>query len=325
MRYGHIAGIDKPISRIVQGTSVPFIHTRNLDQSFALFDAVFEQGCTAFDTGHVYGNGEVERTLGRWMQARGNRAQVFILSKCAHHSQDRKRVTPYDITSDLMDSLARLQTDSVDLYLLHRDDPSVPVGPIVEVLNEHHAAGRIRAFGGSNWSVERITAANQYAIAHGLVPFSASSPNLSLAAQLRPPWQDCISISGPQGEADRDWYARTQMPLFTWSSFAGGFFSGRFTRDNLNTFTDELDQLCVYAYASEDNFQRLDRAQALAAQKGLTVQQVALAYVLNLPLDIFTLVGHQSGEEFLMNSVACDVTLSAAEMDWLDLKSDVHP
>ncbi len=322
MRYGQIAGIDKPISRLVQGTSIAFIHTRNLEQSFALFDAVFAQGCTAFDTAHQYGNGEVERTLGRWLQARGNREQVFILTKGAHHSQDRRRVTPYDITADLMDSLARLQTDSIDLYLLHRDDPSVPVGPILETLNEHHAAGRIRAFGGSNWTVERIVAANEYARAHGLAPFAASSPSLSLAAQVRPPWRDCITISGPQNQAAREWYAQTQMPLFTWSSLAGGFFSGRFTRDNRDSFSDELDKLCIASYASEDNFRRLDSARTLAAEKGLTMSQVALAYVLNLPLNVFALVGHQSGAEFEMNRVACAVTLSKAEMDWLDLKSD---
>src|SRR5712692_3178319 len=155
MRYGHIASTSKPISRIVQGTSVAPVSINNRDGCFALFDGVLAHGITAFDTAHQYAHGDAERLLGRWMHERGVREQVFILSKCAHHTADRRRVTPADITTDLMDSLARLDTDYVDLYVLHRDDPSVPVGPIVEALNEHYAAGRIRAFGGSNWSVER--------------------------------------------------------------------------------------------------------------------------------------------------------------------------
>ncbi|MEP7199685.1 MAG: aldo/keto reductase [Chloroflexota bacterium] len=325
MRYGKIAGNDKPISRIVQGTSIPPVSMRHRDGCFALFDAVFAAGVTAFDTAHQYGDGDAERLLGQWMQERGIREKIFILSKCAHHTQDRKRVTPYDITSDLMDSLARLRSDYIDLYLMHRDDPSVPVGPLVEEFNAHLAAGRIRAYGGSNWSVERIQAANEYAHAHGLVPFTVSSPNFSFAAQVRPPWQDCLTISGPQGQAARDWYAQAQMPLFTWSSFAGGFFSGRFRRDNLDSFSDELDKLSVSSYAREDNFERLDRAHQLAAAKGLTVPQIALAFVLNQPLNIFALVGSHSGAELEENAVACDVTLSAAEMEWLDLKSDVRP
>ncbi|MEZ4634705.1 MAG: aldo/keto reductase [Caldilineaceae bacterium] len=85
-------------------------------------------------------------------------------------------MTPTTSPRDLHDSLARLQVDFVDLYLLHRDNPAVPVGPIVEVLNEHHKAGKIGAFGGSNWSPARIAEANAYAAANGLKPFVASSP-----------------------------------------------------------------------------------------------------------------------------------------------------
>src|SRR5690606_27782491 len=126
--------------------------------------------------------------------------------------------TPYDITADLFDSLARMQTDYIDIYLLHRDDPDVPVGPIVEILNEHHQAGRIHAFGGSNWSHERIREANEYAAAHGLTPFVASSPNFSLAEQIQEPWAGCLSIGGRKGAAARDWYRQNQIALFTWSS-----------------------------------------------------------------------------------------------------------
>lgn len=321
MKYSRLPGIHKPISRLVQGTVM--VHSAELEKSFTLLDEVYALGGNTFDTAHSYMHGESELALGRWIQERDLREQVVIISKGAHPYPNvpRRRVTPFYITADLHDSLARLQTDYIDIYMLHRDDPSVPVGPIVEVLNEHQQAGRIGVFGGSNWSHERVRAANEYAAAHGLAPFTVSSPNFSLAEQMREPWPDCLSISGRAGAAARDWYREQRMPLFTWSSLAGGFFSGRFSRDNLGSFSDYFDQVCINAYCYEDNFRRLDRAKALAANKGVTLPQIALAYVMNQDLNIFAIVGCHSGAEFAENVVAAEIDLSAEEIAWLELQS----
>lgn len=318
MQYGQIPGLAQPISRLVQGTS--FTGFDQPEISFPLLDAVFEMGCNAIDTAHGYAQGRAERTLGRWITERGVRENIVIISKGAHHNQDRRRVTPFDITSDLFDSLARLKTDHIDLYMLHRDDPAVPAGPIVEVLNEHRQAGRIKAFGGSNWTHQRIQEVNTYAKKNGLTPFVASSPNYSLAEQFQEPWANCVTISGSAGHAARQWYAKNQMPLLTWSSLAGGFFSDRFTRDNLDTFDDYFDQVAIPAYCHEENFQRLDRVRLLAKEKGLTIPQVALAYVRNQPLNIFAIVGCKTGEEFKANLEAGQIELSPDELAWLDLR-----
>ncbi len=320
MQYGALPGLTKPVARLVQGTVM--LSSQRLDESFALLDAVYAQGGNTFDTAHSYGGGDCERVLGRWVRERGLRDQVVIIGKGAHHNQDRQRVTPFDITADLHDSLARQKTDYIDLYLLHRDDPSQPVGPIVEVLNEHKRAGKILAFGGSNWSVARFQEANAYAAAHGLEGFVASSPNFSLAVQAKEPWANCISISGPAAAAEREFYAAHQTPLFTWSSLAGGFFSGRFTRDNLHTFTSSLDKLAVEVYCTEENFQRLDRVRELAAAKGMTIPQIATAYVLSVPLNIFALVGCNTGDEFRDNVAAASLKLTPSEIAWLELRAD---
>ena len=320
MRYSTIAGIDKPISRLVQGTVM--VSSKDVEGGFKLLDDVYALGCTTFDTAHVYGSGDGERTVGRWINERGIRDKVVLITKGAHPNSDRKRVTPFDITSDLHDSLARLKFETIDLYLLHRDDPSVPVGPIIETLNEHHKAGKIRAFGGSNWSAARLREANDYAKAHGLVPFAVSSPNFSLAEQVKEPWAGCISISGHKGEADRQWYTQNQTPLFTWSSLAGGFFSGRFKRDNLDTFQEYLDKVCIEAYCYEENFKRLDRAAQMAQEKGLSIPQLALAYVMSQPLNIFALVGCANGAEFKANLDASEMRLTPDEMAWLDLRAE---
>jgi aryl-alcohol dehydrogenase-like predicted oxidoreductase len=322
MRYGAIPGINKPASRVIQGGTMI---GSDLDEaeSFALLDQVYELGCNTFDTAHVYSGGDSERIIGKWMHERGLRDQIVIITKGAAHSEDRRRITPFDIAADLHDSLARLKIDTIDLYLLHRDDPNVPVEPVIDALNEHLQSGRFHAFGASNWSHERIDAANRYAEANGLEPFVASSPQFSLAESLDEPWPLCISISGSTGASARQWYVQTQMPLLTWSPLASGFFSGRFRRDNLHIFGErEWDKVAVRTYASEANFQRLDRAGILASEKGLTTAEVALAYVMNQPMNVFAVIGPHSGGKFRVNVEASDVQLTRQEMDWLDLKSD---
>jgi len=324
MEYGSLRGVDKPISRLVQGT-IP-LSDEDESGSFALLDGVYEAGGRAFDTAHSYGNGMNETMLGKWIASRGVRDEVVVLGKCAHPEKGKpKRVTPEDITDDLHESLQRQQTDYIDLWVLHRDDEDVPVGPIIETLTEHRRAGKISAFGASNWSTARIQEANRYAAEHDLEPFSLSSNNFSLAVQIQPPWEGCVSISGPQAASERAWYVESGLPNFPWSSLAGGFFSGRFTRDNLDTFDTYLDKLAVTTYCSEDNFRRLDRAKEMAERLGASVPRIAMAYVMNQPIDTYALVGCQKASEFVDNVEGLATKLTQAELDWLDLTSDERP
>ena len=117
------------------------------------------------------------------------RDEVVVLTKGAHHDNDtgRRRVNPAEITQDLEASLRTLGRESVDIYCLHRDDPDVPVGPIVEALSAHRRSGRFRALGASNWTAARIDEAGRYAARHGREPFACSSPGLSLAAPQEAP------------------------------------------------------------------------------------------------------------------------------------------
>lgn len=321
MRYGTVDGVAKPVSRVVLGTMI--INTGSREASFALLDAALELGCTTLDMAHVYGGGETERCVGEWLQARGTRERMVLLTKGCHHNQDRPRVTPWDIAADLHDSLARLKTPSVDIYLLHRDDPAVPVGPIVEALNEHHRAGRIGAFGGSNWTHERIQAANDYARAKGLRPFTASSPNFGLAEQVQDPWgPGCVTISGPQQAAAREWYRGARMPVFAYSSLARGLFSGRISRENWESEKSRLDGAATHAYAHECNFRRLDRLHRLARERGVSVPQLAVAWIMNQPLDVYALVGAANRDELAATIAGAELALSRADCDWLDLRAE---
>ena len=133
----------------------------------------------------------------------------------------------------------------------------------------------------------------------------------------------CLSISGARGSEARSWYAKTQMPLLVWSPLASGFFSGKFRRDNLHEFGErEWDEVVVRTYTKEENFQRFDRATALASEKGVTTAHVALAFVMSQPMNMYSVVGPHSAAKFKANIEAANIKLTPQEMDWLDLKND---
>jgi aryl-alcohol dehydrogenase-like predicted oxidoreductase len=310
MKYHPFPPLGRDLSRLVLGTMVFSLEA--LDLTFELMEAWLGLGGNIVDTAHVYSGGNSERALGRWFEETGRRDDVVVIDKGAHHNADRLRVTPEDITCDMRDNLARLRSDHIDLYLLHRDDPNVPVGPIVECLEEHRRAGRIRVYGGSNWSPQRLAEANAYARRHGLQGFTASSPNLSLAVQNEPIWDGCLSATDAETKA---WYQQTQMPLFAWSSQARGFFTGLFSPDNRE------DETIVRVYYSDDNWERLRRAGELGKRKGgYSANQVALAWVLHQPFPVFPLIGPASVAELENSVAALEIELTPEEVAWLNLE-----
>lgn len=320
MKYGRIPGVDKDVSRVGQGLIM--LTEDNVEGGFALLDTAYENGITLFDSAHIYGSGQCDRVLGKWAADRGLRDKVVLMDKCSHHHGEVNRVTPECITSDLEDCLQRLGFDCIDIFSFHRDDETQPVGPLIERLNQHIAEGRILAFGASNWTHERIAAGNAYAEANGLTGFALSSPQYSLSECLEDPWgRGSVTITGDAAQEARHWYQANQMPLLPWSSLAGGFFSGRFSRDNLDTFTDGGDTRTVRCYCSEDNFSRLDRAGELAEENGVSVPQIALAYVIQGPLNALPLMAGWTVDQIADNARACDVELTEADIAYLDLRS----
>ncbi len=306
METGKIDGIDLPVSKIVLGSMA--CSTDTLDDTFALLDAFMLAGGTCIDTAHVYGGGKSERAIGEWFAKRGNRGKVVLLDKGAHHDDSGPRVTPECIVSDITESLDRLQSEYIDLYLLHRDDPNVPVGPLVECLNEQRRLGKIRAFGGSNWTTDRLLEANAYASKYKLTPFVASSPHLSLAVPSGPMWPGCVALT-PE---DCAWYEQHKMPVFAWSSQASGFFTGRYTPE---THTNADVERIFY---SPQNWERLRRAQETGEAHGVAANVIALAYVLRQPFPVFALIGPRNVEELRDSLAAQEVILRDDELRYLE-------
>ena len=324
MTFGSVKGLSKPVSRIGQGCMM-LKDGDGQERSNEILDAVWKAGVRLFDHSQSYGGGACERAFGVWMAERGCRDELVILAKGCHPVKGETRVAPHYIREHLAQTLDRLGVPSVDLWLFHRDDPEQPVGPLVETLNELVAAGKIGAFGGSNWTHRRIEEANEYAYSHSLIPVAASSPNYSLAEQVDSPWgPDCITISGPENREAREWYRKSGLAVFAWSSLARGFLSGRMTRANFESVKDQFEEHTIRCYVTDDNWKRLERAEELGRERGLTIPQIALAFVLHQPMNVFALIGAYSAEEALANAAALDAKLTPAEVDWLDLRRETR-
>ncbi len=319
MIYGEIQGLSKPLPRIILGT---LLLANSDEETFSFLDSVNGMGGYALDTAAAYGDGASQQVIGDWMEARNNRSDVIVIDKGAHPAGERSRVDPGCIRQDIDQSLSRLKTDYIDLYLLHRDDPAVPVGPIIEVLNDLKNEGKVVLFGASNWTTKRLEEASQYADKNGLVPFSVASCQYSLAVQHDYPYPGTVSLNSSTDDPELDWYKETQYPLLAWSSLARGFFSGKFTRDNLDAFADPQSLISIRCYAREDNFIRLDRARQLAEAKGATVPQIAMAYVFRQPINCFAITGALNITQFRENVEALKTRLTEKEAAWLDLKLD---
>src|SRR5260370_14628354 len=183
MRYGSIPGVGDRVSRRVLGSMVFSIQPEAFDNTCRLLDRFTQAGGTTVDTARIYAKGTSEAAFGKWLEGSGKHSEVVVLGKGAHHNSDtlERRVTPAAIHEDIETSLQEMRLKTIDIYILHKDDPDAEEGPILEALNEEADAGRIKVFGGSSWSTQRLDEANAYAAEHGRRPFTVSSPNLVLA------------------------------------------------------------------------------------------------------------------------------------------------
>lgn len=318
MQYITIPGLPIPASRLILGCGVPTM-LKGGDAS-EMLDCAFDAGLNVFDTAENYGLSEA--SLGRWMAARQNRDRLLVLTKGCH-PYGRARVSPADIEKDAAQSFERLGVDVIDIYLLHRDDPTAPVGPIMEKLHEYVSSGRMRVIGASNWECARIREANAYARAHALTPFTITSPHYSLARQVRDPWGGgCVTVTGAEHARDRAWYGEQGIRIFAYSSMGRGMFSGKGESRLPHSVRAHMDEGALKGYDAPENFERLRRAELLAHDKGCTVPQIALSYVLCDPLGICPIISATKPEHLTSNLAALDIALTARERAWLDLEAD---
>jgi predicted dehydrogenase/aryl-alcohol dehydrogenase-like predicted oxidoreductase len=299
-----VAGLAKPVSRLILGCDTPSW----MPHAAAMWDDWFDRGGNAFDTAYQYLDGVPEKLLGQWMASRKVRSEAVVVCKGAH----TPCCTPEWLTSQLLESLDRLQTDHADIYILHRDNPDVPVGEFVDAIDLHFRAGRIRVAGVSNWTVRRFEEANDYARREGRHGFALLNNQFSLARMVAPPWPGCVSAGDPATHA---WLCAGKIPLFAWSSQARGFFTERAGPEK------RTDAELVRCWYSEDNFERRARTLHLAKELGVLPINVALAYVLSQPFPTWALVGPRAISETVSTLGGANLRLTQEQLEWLNLES----
>ncbi len=299
-----LAGVPQSVSRLVIGAD----HQRSDTHASALFDLFVERGGNAFDTAWNYdeemcGGDHCERRLGRYLGSRGLRQDVVLIGKGAHTPDCH----PAAVRPQLVESLERLGTERLDIYLLHRDNPEVPVGEFVDALNRMRDEGLTCTFGVSNWSRDRVDAACAYAGENGLTPPSVLSNQFSLAEMLEPLWSGSQSASSADW---RRWLVARRIPLIGWSSLARGFLA-------LGARDEPADAAMRRCWHSSENLGRRARLHELARERGVTAAALGVAFVLRQPFPTLALIGPRTLAELADTLGAPGASLSDDDVDYL--------
>ncbi|MCI5584705.1 MAG: aldo/keto reductase [Lachnospiraceae bacterium] len=309
MEYGRIQFVNKAVSRLIFGCANPLMMQGK--KIFELLDEALALGINTFDTAQSYGASE--DVLGKWIKKRKNREKVVVISKGCHPCGG-PRVNPEDLEKDLKNSLKKLRTDYIDIYMLHRDHPDADIKAIMQVLNEYQKAGKIGGFGVSNWKHERIAEANGYALKNHLNPFIVSSPNFGPASQVGDPWgEGCVSISGSENAAARSWYRDNHVPVLAYSSLGRGMFSGKVETANLEQGKAALDKFALRGYWAQENIDRLGRMEIMAKEKACSISQLSLAWTIQQDFEVFPIVTTSDGKRIKENIGSLEVKLSEEE------------
>ncbi|WP_158369658.1 aldo/keto reductase [Cellulosimicrobium cellulans] len=245
--------------------------TADEQASFAVLDAFVEGGGSFVDTADVYSEwgpghegGESEATIGRWMAARGNRADVVVATKVGKLST-RRGTSRAVVGAAIDDSLKRLGTDYVDLYYAHEDDRETPLEETVAALGEVVADGKARYVAASNFTPERLAEALRIADELGVARFVALQPHYNLVHRGE--------YEGPLQELA----VREDLGVLPYSSLASGFLTGKY-RDG-SPAVDSPRAGSAGRYLDDRGRRVLAALDAVAAAHGTSVTAVALAWL----------------------------------------------
>lgn len=246
--------------------------------AFAIMDHAVKLGIRLFDTAEAYGGGESERIVGRWMQSRGARNEIVLVTKVT------RNFTREHVQEALTASLARLQTGRVDLYLCHSFDPATPPQETAHAMDSVVRAGLASAIGCSNFTGAQLEAALAISTSHGLARFAVAENAYNLVA--RDIETDLLPVT-----------TRHEIGVLCYSPLAAGFLMGKYTPDRAQIPKGtRFDLIPGHAdvYFSERNFATVERLKVLAARVGQPIERLAMAWALRNPAVDNILVGARS-------------------------------
>lgn len=249
---------------------------KEMDEAcFAVMDRYMEYGGNTFDSARCYAAGQADEALGRWLKSRRiDRDSVALVLKGCHPADSKQmhisRLSPQDIAGDLEDALSAVGTDHADLYLLHRDNPRLPVDEIMITLDRLVREGKTRAVGCSNWTIGRIIEANEFAAANGLEPLAVCQIHFSLAQTTAAQTKDVTHV--PMSDVEFGWYRESGFPIMGFGPQGRGYFHRR-----LNGIAPTDGDKRYYDYIPE-NRRRAERLGRLAKEIGQSPASILLAY-----------------------------------------------
>jgi len=273
--------------------------------SFKILDYFVEQGGSFIDTADAYSTGATESVVGRWLKARGKRDSLVIATKVFAQmgsGPNDAGLSRVHIQRAVEASLARLQTDVIDLYQIHRWDPSVPIEETIGVLNDLVRQGKVRYVGCSNVRAYQLQYCLDYARAHALSPFISLQPaynalNRSIEAELLP-------LCAEQG-----------IGVLSYNPLAGGMLTGKYKKDAPLPKGARLEAYAFYhdRYYTDQALEIVESFLKEAARRGVTPAQLALAWVIAEPRVSTPILGARSLEQISDSLKGAEIALTPEE------------
>ena len=303
MRYRQLGASDLQVSEICLGTWTTFGGSLDDDAAVALVAAAFDNGVNFFDTANIYSQGRSEEVLGRAL-ADGPRDSFVVATKVYGEMPNGDRgLSREQVLKQIDESLRRLQLDHVDLYQCHAFDDDVPVEETLAAMTEVVQAGKVRFVGVSNWSGEQIRNAVEVAREHGFVKIVSSQPEYSLLH--REPEEDVIPASRENG-----------VSQIVYSPLAQGVLSGKYSPggDYGEDTRAQARNAFMSEYLTDDILERVQRLRPIADGLGITMTQLALAWILHEPNVASAIAGASRPEQLRDNAAASGIDLDDETM-----------
>ncbi|SNQ49567.1 Uncharacterized oxidoreductase YajO [Frankia canadensis] len=280
------------------------------DDSIRIIHRALDAGINIIDTADVYSDGESERIVGRALA--GRRDDVILATKLfmpMGPGPNQRGLSRRWIVAEVENSLRRLGTDWIDLYQVHRPDPSTDIDETLGALTDLVRAGKIRYFGSSTFPAHEVVEAQWVAERRGRERFATEQPPYSLL--VRGIEADLLPVAQKYG-----------LGALPWSPLAGGYLSGRHTRDGGAVTSTRLERVPGrFDLALPANQRKVEAAIAfgdLAAELGITLIELALAFVLHHPAVTSAIIGPRTMEHLDSQLTSVDITLDEATLDRID-------
>jgi 1-deoxyxylulose-5-phosphate synthase len=299
VRYRQLGSSDLKVSEISLGSWLTYSGGVPRDQAEACIDKAFECGINFIDTANVYGRGKAEEFLGEVLPSRDRSSYVLATKLYFPMSQTDRGLSRAQVEKQIDASLRRLRTDYVDLYQCHRYDESTPLEETMEALTDVVRAGKARYLGFSEWTAEQIQAALDLP---GVEKFVSSQPQYSILR--REPERDVIPVC-----------ARNGISQIVWSPLAQGVLTGKYSPDSppppdSRAASESMGGMMGRFMNRREVLEAVQRLKPVAEDAGLTMAELALAWVLREPNVASAIVGASRPEQVEANARASGIELS---------------